>query len=143
MTEEPAVARAEMTLMEAVELLTIRGVSGLPVLDSRGLLVGVLSEKDIVRALAMRTGKKVRASLLDMLVRPAGEETPEAIEGCRRILEEVRVEQAMTADPVTVEPDAPIRAAARIMKVNDVNRLPVVERGWLVGIFTRHDFTRR
>ena len=143
MTEEPAVARAEMTLMEAVELLAILGVSGLPVIDSRGVVVGVLSEKDVVRALGMRIGKKVRASLLDMLVSPAGEETPQAVEGCRRILEETRVVQAMSADPVTVEPDATIRAAATIMKVNDVNRLPVVERGRLVGIFTRHDFIRR
>ena len=45
----------------------------------------------------------------------------------------------MTADPITIEPDAPVREAARIIAGKKHNRLPVIEHGRLVGVVTRVD----
>jgi predicted transcriptional regulator len=52
------------------------------------------------------------------------------------------VAEAMTAPAITVEPDASVARAARLMSEHGVNRLPVIQRGSLVGIVTRADLVR-
>ncbi len=153
-TVEDAMTRSVWTvhpsdsLEKAMSVLRRNGISGLPVTDTRGVVVGVLSEKDIARVLSESLGEN-SSYLLEVLVHTsprAGRQKPnprvadgEAKEIIRSTLTSVTVAEAMSPDPVVIGPEAPLDSAARILKERGINRLPVVERGKLVGILTRHD----
>jgi CBS domain-containing protein len=125
MTPAPIVVSETTTARECVRTLSLGGVSGLPVLDAEGALVGVLSEADLLPRLAAARG----------------------ILG-RRALEEERRREARTAGEAcsrparTTDPDSPLVDAAREMLDHDVARLVVLDGGEIVGIVTRHDVIR-
>lgn len=122
MTENPVVLDAELPLRTAALLLFHYDISGAPVVDARGALVGVLSERDLLA------------------------KGPEHAFGLgRKVAEEHRRHEAMTVGEacttpaqVTV-PAARLSAVAREMLDEDVARLVVVDAGKVAGIVTRHD----
>lgn len=115
-------------LKDAAPLLVRHRISGLPVVEG-GRLLGVLSETDIV-------GKETSGH-------SNGEVSPEEARHLRRDRRATTVGEAMTTDVITVEPWVSVWAAADLMVVHHVNRLPVVDAtGTLVGIVTRDDLVR-
>lgn len=127
--------RRETPLKDVARLLIDHGVSGVPVVDEAGAVVGVVSEGDFLvkeqgageihhRRLARLFGdsSEARAQLDKVEARTAGE--------------------AMTSPAITVAPGSAIRDAAALMTRRSVNRLPVVDGGRLVGIVTRADLLR-
>ena len=138
MTGEVVVTHPESTLWEAARTLREADISGAPVVDLRGVLVGILSEKDIARSLAELTGRHNAPHVLDVLL--AGGGTVGSLAGMAfELLQNTRVSEAMSRDPITTSPDTPLDKAAGIMKERRINRLPVLQSGHLVGILTRHD----
>lgn len=101
----------------AVVMLAEQHVSGLPVVDHRGRLAGVLSTTDV----------------LDLLA--------ESLDTERRgvVLEETLVQEIMTAKPVTVDPDTDVHEAARQMLYGEIHRLFVEYDEALVGVITQSD----
>jgi len=119
----------ETTLKDAAARLVRYGVSGLPVVDESGSLVGVVSEADI---LAKEAGTSPREGMLAWL-----------IEDDRPLhLDALTVGEAMTSPVVTIGPERTAREAAARMLAEGVNRLPVVESDTMVGIVTRADLVR-
>lgn len=116
-------------LKEVAELLSERGISGVPVTED-GSVVGVVSESDIV--LKERAADAERPGPLTRL----GRRRWKSVAGA------MTARDAMTAPPVTVEPWWSIAGAAWLMAEHDVNRLPVVEHGRLVGVVARADLVR-
>lgn len=127
--------RLETPLKDVARLLINNGVSGVPVVDDSGAVVGVVSEGDFLvkeqgaaeirhRRLARLFGEssEARSQLEKVAARTAGE--------------------AMTSPAITVAPGSAIRDAAALMTRRSVNRLPVVDDGRLVGIVTRADLLR-
>jgi CBS domain-containing protein len=124
MTKEVATISEDDSLKEAARIMTEKRVSGLPVVDSEGIVIGMLSEADFVE----RAGNE-RAGLVAMLFD----------RNVRRLKAEV-VGQAMTKNVITVDGDAPYTLAARLMDRKRVKRLPVVDgAGRLLGIVSRSD----
>jgi CBS domain-containing protein len=133
MTREVVCVRPEATLKEVAQLLVDHRISGLPVCDDRGRVVGVVSEGDI---LYRESGDPDRAGLLARLFDDRLQ--VEARKAAARTAEE-----AMTAPPITIEGNRVAAAAARTMIDEAVNRLPVVDvHGKLMGIVTRADLVR-
>ncbi|HZU77482.1 MAG TPA: CBS domain-containing protein [Dehalococcoidia bacterium] len=97
----------------AVQRLCAWDVSGLPVVDNDRHILGVLTELDLLRAL--RAGAN---------------------------LDEVPVGAVMSQRPLFVEPETPLETAADLLEEWRVRRLPVCERGRLVGIISRGDVLR-
>jgi len=130
MTTDVITVRPETTLKEVAELLATRGISGAPVVDASGHVVGVVSEADIL-------AKERKPRQQSRLAHLFGHEThdPKA---------EARIAgEAMTSPAVTITADRRIDAAAGLMLDRNVNRLPVLDReGLLVGIVTRADLVR-
>lgn len=89
------------------------GVSGMPVADRDGKIVGVVTEYDIVNA------------ILD-----------------NQKLEALRAEDIMEKDTVTLEVTADVNEALEIFKERHINRVPITENGLLVGILSRTDALR-
>jgi CBS domain-containing protein len=128
MTRELVTVAPATTLKQAAPLFLEHRVSGLPVVE-RGRLVGVLSESDIV-------AKETSGFNQD-------EVSPAEAAHLQREHRAVTVAEAMTADPVTAQPWLSVWAAADLMIVHDIHRLPIVDAGGaLVGLVTRDDLVR-
>lgn len=138
MTRPVRFVRPIDTLATAAGIMREHHLSGLPVLDADGELCGIVSERDVVRELHRATGVGSPRGLLDLILEaPKGAVSP--IEAARRRLQHATVEEAMTRKPVTVEADDTLEEAIRLFRQFSVNRLPVMEKGRLVGILTRQD----
>jgi CBS domain-containing protein len=130
MTKEVRTVAPETTLKEVAELLVRHGISGLPVCDTDGRVLGVVSEADI-------------------LLKERGTDTsgaPRAVfSGRRRVPPKASARtagEAMTSPAVTISPFRSVHEAARLMIEHRVNRLPVVRNDEILGIVTRADFVR-
>lgn len=123
----------------AATLLREKGITGLPVVDPEGKVVGVLSEKDILRQLKSKAGLKMPGGLFDLVLETSEGRQRDVLTRCREVLVSLTVGAAMSAPARTVHPDTPSLDAAQEMLLRRINRLPVVEHGKLVGIVTRAD----
>ena len=133
MTRDVVSVTPDTPLKDVAAALVERGVSGLPVCDADGAVVGVLSEADL---LVKQGGAPERSGgLFAWLVDTAS--APDLAK-----LRAHTAGEAMTAPAITVETASPVSEAARTMVSLGVNRLPVVEDGRLVGIVTRADLVR-
>jgi CBS domain-containing protein len=129
MTTDPISVRGDTRLKEAARIMVGNNVSGLPVIDDTGRLIGIVTEGDFLRQEASRD-RPYRLSLLDALFGEGETEAPVA----------ETVAEVMTEKVATIGPDATIGEAARVMSSRNVKRLPVVEGGGaLVGIISRSD----
>jgi CBS domain-containing protein len=123
MTKDVAAVGPDAPLRDVASLLTVREISGAPVVDESGRVLGVVSESDVLRV----SGGVERARRGFRLRRRFGRRTAGA---------------EMTAPPVTVTPGLSVAEAAALMLDRRVNRLPVVDGDRLVGIVTRADLVR-
>jgi CBS domain-containing protein len=131
MTTDVATVEQRTLLKEVARLMVERGVSGVPVVNSEGVVLGVVSEGDLIVKAASRPES---AGVLGTLFRSA------AID--ERRLSATTACEAMSTPPVTIDIDRPVSDAARLMVEHGVNRLPVLNDGRLVGIVSRADLVR-
>ena len=121
----------DMSLKDVAATLVRNGISGAPVCDADGAVLGVVSEADI---LVKEAGPRTRRRSLTWLV---ANREPDVEKAAARSAGE-----AMTAPAITIGLRASVHDAARVMVERGVNRLPVLDRGKLVGILTRADLVR-
>jgi len=133
MTIDVATARPDASLKEVAAELAERRISGMPVIDDDGAVVGVLSEADVL-AKALPESEDDGRSVLGRLRRRDEAET--------RRLEAKLVRDVMTAPAITIEEHWPVAEAAERMLESRINRLPVVRQGRLVGLVSRADLVR-
>ncbi|HEX3244029.1 MAG TPA: universal stress protein [Chloroflexota bacterium] len=130
MTRDVASVREDEPLGAAISKLLRRRVSGAPVLNAKGEIVGVISEHDLLAWHAQYVAQMAQdESMLDSA-------------DYRRRLESDRVASIMTTSVIVVERDAPLSAAVHLLQEHRLPRLPVISDGRLVGILTRSDVLR-
>jgi len=137
MTRDVAVVHPEMSLLQAVKLMVQRRISGMPVVDDAGTILGMMSEGDLVRWHEGYTERQAR--WLDMLAE-GSDLAPIFLEGIRE--QHRKVHSVMARGAITVTEDTPARDIARLMYVKNIKRVPVVRDGKLVGIVARSDLVR-
>lgn len=136
MVADPVTVEPSGTIREFARLLEENEISGVPVVDQEGTLVGIASKTDLIRKCVQGTVDLPPGYLFDLLVEqdisePAADTLPEP---------PVAVEDFMTEGPVTVPPDAPLAAVARAMTEARVHRVVVVDPDrYPVGIITTLD----
>ncbi|MBD2460701.1 CBS domain-containing protein [Oscillatoria sp. FACHB-1407] len=139
MTRDPIVVQPETSLKDAIQILAEKRISGLPVVDTSGKLVGVISETDLMW---QETGVTPPAyiMLLDSVIYL---ENPNKYERDLHKALGQTVGEVMTKEPITVKPDKPLREAAQLMHERSIHRLPVLDAsGNVIGIVTRGDIVR-
>ena len=135
MTRKVVFVTPDTPILEAANLMLRQQISGLPVVDEAGALVGIVTEGDFLRRSEIGTGQK-RNWLLSFVV-GAGRRAEDYVHEHGRKISEI-----MTDDPVTVTEDTPLPAIVELMEKNHVKRLPVIRDGKLVGIVTRTNLLR-
>jgi CBS domain-containing protein len=137
MVPEPVCVAPSMTLRELMRIFDENEISGAPVIDSAGRVIGVVSKTDLIRRCLQGTGEIAPAYLFEALSEQAGEE--EAIEGEAPLC----VGDVMTEGPVTVPPELPGEEIARLMVESRIHRVIVVdEDGLPLGIITSLDLLK-
>jgi CBS domain-containing protein len=137
MTRDVAVVHPETSLLEAVKLMARRRISGMPVVDDAGTILGIISEGDLVR---WHEGYSERqARWLDMLA-DGFELAPAFLEGIQE--QRRKVKSVMSSGVTTVTEETLAREVARLMYTAGIKRVPVVRDGKLVGIVARSDLVR-
>lgn len=117
---------------KAVDLLISRKISGLPVVDEAGRLIGMFTEKDVLRA--------ILPSYVSQVGQFSYENGPHTIRNKVTRLSQMKVSEAMRREVVKIKSDTPLSEAARIMLVQNVRRVPVVDaENRLIGIIARSD----
>ena len=135
MTRDVISVPADASVVQAARLMLQRHVSGLPVTDGRGNLVGIVTEGDFLRRAEIGTQRK-RARWLEFLIGP-GRLATEYVRACGR-----KVEEIMTSDLYTVTEDTPVDRIVHLMEKHRVKRIPVEREGRLVGIVSRANILR-
>jgi CBS domain-containing protein len=130
MTRSVATVTPETTILEAANIMLQRHISGLPVVDTAGKLIGIVSEGDFLRRSEIGTQRK-RGRWLKFLL-GAGRAATDFVHEHGR-----KVSEVMTLDPLTITEDTPLEAIVTKMETNGVKRLPVVSGDKLVGIVSR------
>ena len=134
MSRNPIAVPAEAGLAEALQLMFDHHISGLPVVDGKAGLVGILTEGDLLRRSEIGTAGQ-RSRWLDLLI--TGRLANEYVRTHTR-----RVDDIMTRDVVSVAEDTPLSVVVRLMERHRIKRVPVVRDGALIGIVSRADLLR-
>ena len=135
MTQSTVTVDPDASIMHAIHLMLKRRISGLPVVDNAGVLVGILTEGDLLRRAELGTQKR-RPRWIEFLIGP-GRLASEYVSACGRTVREV-----MTTLVHTVTEDTPLTDVVKIMESRQIKRLPVVRDGRIVGILSRANLLR-
>lgn len=122
---------------DAIRLLHSNDLPGVPVVNDGGRPVGIITENDLI--LADEAGDLHLPHYIQLFGGVIYLEPLHRFEDRIRKAFASKVEDMMTADPITVDADAPIEDAAALIAKHRHNRLPVVEHGRFVGVVTRLD----
>ncbi|MGD8267829.1 MAG: CBS domain-containing protein [Desulfobacterales bacterium] len=138
MTTEVITIGPETEIVHAARLLIDNKVNGLPVVDARQQVVGIVCQSDLIAQ-----QKRVRVPSLFTFL--DGYITLASAKQFEREVEKIaasKVKQAMTSEPTCVSPDTAIEEAATLMVEKNYHTLPVVDNGRLVGIVGKEDLLR-
>lgn len=139
MTKEVITVSPETTVKDAAKLLADNKVSGLPVVNEKNEVIGIVSEGDFI----VRTQKLKVPSFIQILGGVIYLDDPRDFKEELRKVAAYQVKDIMTGEPVTIEEDTEVDEIASIMFDEGVNRIPVVNAdNVLVGIVSRADIVR-
>lgn len=130
MTREVVTVTPETSVKSAAQLMLQYNVSGLPVVEDSGKLVGIVTEGDLLRRSETGT-ERHRGRWLELFVGP-GQIADEYIHACGR-----KVGEVMTPDVYAVPEDASLEALVALMEQYHIRRLPVTRDGHVIGIVSR------
>jgi len=135
MTRKVVSVLPRAAVAEALDLMVRSHVSGLPVIDEAGSLVGIVSEGDFLRRSELGTEGPERHWLKDLFLPGQAAKAYARTHGRH-------VDEIMSHDVTTIGEDAGLEEAVELMEHHRVKRLPVVAGDNVVGIVTRADFVR-
>jgi len=135
MTREAISVASDASAIQAGTLMLKHQISGLPVVDSIGILLGIISEGDFLRRAELGTQRR-RPRWLAFLIGPR-RLASEYVHACGR-----KVKEIMTPNPYTVTEATPVTEVVQLMERHRIKRVPVVCGRRLVGIVSRADLLR-
>jgi CBS domain-containing protein len=135
-----AVNRSD-TLKMAVSTLTKNNISGCPVIDSKKKVVGIITQTDISKVIDVHSKIHKNGDILDLVLIALKNEKYDSMKPVISKIMKMPVKSVMNKC-VTISPDEDVYEAAKLMNHKNISRLPVVERGVLIGIVTKSDLMK-
>jgi CBS domain-containing protein len=130
MTRGAVAVAADSTIEAAARLMVSHRISGLPVVDAGGTVVGMVTEGDLLRRAEIGTERQ-HGRWLELLLGP-GRLARDYVHSHAR-----KVNEVMTREVATIATQTPLAEVVALMEQRQVKRLPVIDRGRLVGIVSR------
>jgi CBS domain-containing protein len=130
MTPKVISVGVDETVVNAARLMLQHQISGLPVVDKKGELVGIVSEGDFLRRGELGTRRR-RPKWLEFLLGP-GKLAQEYVHASSK-----KIEDVMTPDPRTIDDDEALETVVDMMERHRIKRIPVTRDGRVVGIISR------
>jgi CBS domain-containing protein len=135
MTRRVVTVHPDSLVRDAARLMLEEKISGLPVTDANGHVLGIVTERDLLRRRTNGPGSRPPHWLRLMIDKAdIGNDSAH--------FHDAKVEDVMTRDPLTVTESTPIAEACRLIEKHGIKRLPVVRDGRLVGVIARADLLR-
>jgi len=133
------------TILKASLKLSEKSISGAPVVNAEGTLIGIFTEADVFKS--MKISKKalrlIYPSLTSVSVTFQEQETEQEALAAYREVENLKVGDVMTTEVVTAQPSEELRDAIKRMVSKGINRLPVINgNNKVIGIITRGDILK-
>jgi CBS domain-containing protein len=138
MTRTVVTAEPDDTVSAIAALFSKHGISGVPVCDKNGTLLGIISEGDLMRPFG--EANKLRRDWWLGLLADGEELAPEFVDYLRQ--DRRRAADLMTKEVVTATGDTPVDRIADILQSHRVKRVPIVKDGKVVGVVSRADVIR-
>ncbi len=138
MTAEVLTLSMEQDVVKAAQMLLQGRINAAPVVDAQQRVVGILCQSDLI-AQQKRLPLPSYFTLLDAVI-PLS--SPQRLEQEMSKIAAANVGQAMTPDPVTIDPETSLEEIAQLMVEKNFHTLPVVEHGRLVGVVGKEDVLR-
>jgi CBS domain-containing protein len=138
MTPNPVTVSPEMEISQAAEILLEKKINGVPVIDASGKLVGILCQSDLIA----QQKKLPIPSVFTFLDGIISFSSMKQLEKEARKITATTVADAMTKNPVTVQPGTSIETVAELMIGQKFHTLPVLDDKNLVGIVGKEDVLR-
>lgn len=135
MQRGPITATPDMPVEDAVHLMIAHRISGLPVVDATGIVIGILSEGDLLRRMELGTDERLPG--WRALLAGRGRAARDYVRSHAR-----RVSELMTAPVISVTPQTDLADVVALMESRRIKRVPVVQDGRIVGVLTRADLMR-
>jgi CBS domain-containing protein len=135
MTSDVVSVGPDTPIPDIARLLVERRISGVPVVDSAGRLLGIVGEGNLIHLIS-RQGNEKHSGWLSLLTSPE-EHAHEYLRSHGRVARDV-----MTTTVITIGESAPVPQVARLLDTRQLKRVPVVREGKVVGIITRSDLLR-
>lgn len=127
--------QSDALVCDAAALMLEKKISGVPVVDHTGNLVGMLTESDFLRREEVGTGRQ-RPRWIEFFMGP-GRLADEYVRSHSR-----KVGEVMTPDPVVVDEDVSLNDVVQLMEHHHIKRVPVVRQGQVVGIISRRNLVQ-
>ncbi|MEN6520906.1 MAG: CBS domain-containing protein [Armatimonadota bacterium] len=133
MQRDVVTIRKGASIEEALRLMAENNISGLPVVDTEGKIEGIITETDVLLK-GQGSTSAPRMALYGLWVMP-----DDLVEEIYRRSRGTLVEDAMTPKVITFTEESAVTDIARVMIEHDINRVPIVRDGKIVGIVSRSD----
>ena len=138
MTKEVVTVKPEMTIEELARLFTKHDISGAPVVDEAGGLIGIVTENDLIK-MEQRLHIPTIITIFDAVIYLGSSKKFE--EDLKRMAA-TKVSDIYKRDVVTITENTTIEEVATIMCEKDIHHLPVVKKGKLMGIVGKKDVVK-
>lgn len=134
MARQVVAVNLDAPLNKVAEAMGQNGVSGVPVVDAAGKVVGVISEKDFLVRMGVKSPKNFMSVVAECL----------QVKKCVALpMRTQKAADIMSSPAVTVAPDTPLKTVSEILVAKGINRVPVVDReGRLIGLVSRADIVK-
>ncbi len=127
---------SDTPVCQAFDILSKEGLSGMPVVDDTNTLVGVFTEKDIIRYILPGYLQQVGSFIYQDISKAIKNKVQE-------LFQQKTVAHVMRKEVVTISPDASLAEAARVILIEKIRRLPVIDKDRkVVGIIARQDIVK-
>jgi CBS domain-containing protein len=135
MTETVISVKPEMTVREAAKVLMDHGISGAPVIDDDGSVVGILSEGDLIHRAELETEERRHSWWLDLF--SPNSDAKDYVKSHSNLVADL-----MTRDVISIDEATPLPTVANILETRHIKRVPVMRGGRVVGIVSRANIVR-
>ncbi|MFM0325159.1 CBS domain-containing protein [Caballeronia glebae] len=136
MTTKIVSASPDMSVRQAAGTMVFAGISGMPVIDEDGTLLGIVTEGDLMHRAEIGTGVKQRAWWLELVASTRELASQYVKEHARK------VRDVMTTDVATVSETCPVADIAELLERKRIKRVPVMRDGKVVGVVSRANLIR-